>query len=352
MFYSEEEIIVTWAERIKKIKKNEVFSLYVDNPFCVNQCLYCKHTGADYKKNFKDCRLYYEKLLPHQITAFSPLLKTKTADTIYFGGGTSSIMTSEDMKNIFDVIGNFKNIENKVFECSPNLLSKEKANLLIQNNFTYVSFGIQSFKKEVLDFNGRMSYDNIPLKEYIKAFEDAGVAVNCDLMIFIGEDKGQLSEIKRLEEDLIKLLEEYQPSFITIYPETLFLKENRKRGVFLSKELRKMILSIADKYNLNHWNWHLSLEEEDIEREMEVCYHLTIKSEESIMKAKKYDSTGPPNQREEQNVLSFGGYKNHRPYSYHGRDFLYYNINDNNDKFYYYGEKRDKPTEPLFFAIE
>jgi hypothetical protein len=347
MFYSEKEVLKIWEERLKEKNRENIFSLYVDNPFCINQCLYCKHTGSDYKKNVKECRDYYERLLPSQIVSFNFLFKERVPDTIYFGGGTSSIMSAKDMLDIFSIIGSFEKIKKKVFECSPNLLNREKIDLLIKNKFTYVSFGIQSFKKEVLDFNKRQGYENVPLKEHIREFEDAGIRVNCDLMIFIGEDKGKLSEIKRLEEDLIELLERYNPSFITIYPETLFLKEDTKRGVFLSRELRKMILSIAERYNLNHWNWHLSLEEENIEKEMEICYHLATTTPEEILRAKEYDSTGPPNQRESQDVLSFGGFKHHRPYSYHGRDFVYYNMNDNNKEFYYYGKKRENQSEDI-----
>ncbi len=352
MFFSKEEILKSWENKVKSFSENEVFSVYIDNPFCINQCLYCKHTGNPHKDYTKECKDYYENLLPQQIREFNFLLEERTPDTIYFGGGTSSIMSAKNMKDIFSTISNFKKIKGKVFECSPNLLTEEKIDIIIENEFTYVSFGIQSFKEEVLAFNKRANYKNVPLKDYIKKFEEAGVKVNCDLMIFIGEDKGKVSEIKRLEEDCIELLEEYRPSLLTIYPETLFLKENKERGVFLSKELRKLILQLAEKYNLNHWNWHLSLEDEHIEKEMEICYHLGTPTTEEMDRVKKYDSTGPPNQRENQNVLSLGGFRHHRPYSYHGRDFVYYNINDKNDKFYYYGKKRECATEDINITID
>jgi len=353
-FYSEEEIIDIWKKKLPILREEETFNIYVDNPFCINQCLYCKHTGSEYKEYFKECKEYYEKLLPSQIKKFNHLFKIRKPDTIYFGGGSSSIMSAQTMRDIFDTIDGFREIPNKVFEALPNLMNDEKIDILIKNKFSYVSFGIQTFEKRVLEYNNRQGYNNIPLKKYISDLEKGGVRVNCDLMVFIGEDNYDLREIKRVKKDFIKLINDYNTSFITIYPETSFLRENRKKGVELSKELRKMILRLEKKYNLGHHDKHLSLDEKDIERGMEVCYHLTTTSSQEINRVKKYDSTGPGGEiskNETQNVLSFGGFRHHQPYSYHGKDFLYYNINDDNKKINYFGIKT-KPKKMEFTNMD
>ena len=336
-FYSEKEIIDIWKRKLSALKEGEDFNIYIDNPFCAGACLYCKHTGSLLSEYFNECKEYYNVLLPSQIEKFNFLLDMRVPDTIYFGGGSPSIMSAQTMKDIFNKITNFKKIPNKAFEAFPNQMNDEKIDTLIKNKFSYVSFGIQSLKKSVLEYNNRQDYKNIPLKKYISDFEKGGVRVNCDLMVFIGKEKDNINDIKRVEDDFINLIEEYKPSFITIYPESKFLKENIKRGIEFSKELRKMILCLDEKYKLEHYNKHLSLEERDIEKEMLVCYQLSTTSSEEIERIKRYKSDGPnPDSRQKtQNVLAFGGFRHHQPYSYHGEGFLYYNINCDNKKINY-----------------
>ncbi len=354
-FISEKELLNLWEKKLSSIRDEESFNLYIDNPFCVQQCAYCKHTGSlkrDYEDDFSK---YYEEILPAQIKIFSSLLKKKIPDTVYFGGGTPSAMSFSQMKNVFSSIPNFKKIKKKAFECNPNLLNKEKIKLLIENNFTYVSFGIQSLDKDVLDYNRRDNYEKIPLKDYIGKFEKEGVRVNCDLMAFIGEYKDNPSiEIKRVEKDIVGLVKTYRPSMITIYPESGFLREDKIRGAYLSRKLREMILKLDKKHNFGHQDeFLLSLNKDDILRGMEICYHLGVSlSSEELRETKKYDSSGPPNQSPVQNCLALGGFKHHRPWSYHGRDFVYHNLNEENTGFSYFitGEKEKK--RPVFTNMD
>ena len=69
---------------------------------------------------------------------------------------------------------------------------------------------------------------------------------------------------------------------------------------------------------------------------METCYHIGTIKEKEMEEVRKYDSTGPPLQRSFQNCLAFGGFSHHRPYSYHGKELVYYNLNKDNIKFSYH----------------
>ncbi len=351
-FFSEEDILNIWDIKISNIREEETFNVYIDNPFCVQECAYCKHTGSLIKDHVQDFKKYYNTVLPKQIKSFSKILRKTIPDTVYFGGGTPSAISSSQMDEIFLSLPNFKKIPNKVFECNPNLLDEKKIELLTNNNFSYVSFGIQSLREDVLRYNNRTGYKNTPLKEYIKEFKDNNVLVNCDLMAFIAENKTSFQEIERVERDLVDLIEDYKPSMITVYPESLFLQEDIKRGVRMSKDLRKMILRISEKYNLNHYDYHLSLEDSDIKKEMEICYHLGMVTSEEMYRVKQYDSSGPPSQSGKQNCLAIGGFKHHRPYSYHGQDFIYSNLNDENKGFSYFVTKKLKGGRPKFTNMD
>ena len=76
--------------------------------------------------------------------------------------------------------------------------------------------------------------------------------------------------------------------------------------------------------------------EKDIEKTMEICYHIGTISESERGRVKKYDSTTPPLQRSFQNCLAFGGFSHRRSYSYHGKDLVYYNLNEDNIGFSYH----------------
>ncbi len=343
-FVSEEKILKRWEEKLKNIKSDESFNIYIENPFCVNQCLYCKHKGSLLKNHTSQAKIYYEDFLPNQIRRFSYLLKEKTPDTIYFGGGTSSIMSEKIMENIFNEIPNFKKIPNKVFECNPSLLNNTKTDILIKNKFSYVSFGIQSFDKNILNYNERSIPDYSKVKELIEKLESSGIRVNCDLMAFIGEKNNQIDEIKRVRDDFINLLDNYKPSLITIYPETSFLIENKEEGTHLSLELKKMIVEIMEKYNLNSQNSHLDLEDLDYEKNLFSHLMGTISLDE-IEGIRKYISNALPYQVKNQNVLSFGAYKNKISYSYHGHDFLYYVMNNKNKRPHYFIHTDNKPND-------
>lgn len=334
-FVSEEKILKRWEEKLKNMKSDESFNVYVENPFCVDQCLYCKHRGSLLKNYSKEADIYYEDLLPNQIRRFSSLLEERVPDTIYFGGGTSSIMSAKTMKDIFNEIKNFEKIPNKVFECNPSLLSDEKIDILIKNKFSYVSFGIQSFNEDVLNYNKRSIPDYSRVKEFIQKLESSGVRVNCDLMAFIGGKRDQIEEIYRVKNDFINLLDNYKPSLTTIYPETFFLTNNKEKGASLSLELKKMIIEIMEQYNLNSQDSHLNLGDLPYEENL-FCYLMGTISLNEMKKIRKYVSNAPPYQFESQNVLSFGAYKNRISYSYHGRDFLYYVMNNKNKKPHYF----------------
>ena len=59
--YSEEEIIKKWEEKLPSLKKPESFNLYIENPFCMSNCLYCKHSGVIFSKDPQGFKDYYEK---------------------------------------------------------------------------------------------------------------------------------------------------------------------------------------------------------------------------------------------------------------------------------------------------
>lgn len=329
--YLEKDIIRVWEEKINQLNHQksprETFNLYIDNPFCSNQCLYCIHRGSFVGNYSDDFRKYYDEYLPKQIDKFSHIIENRTPDTLYFGGGSPNLVNHEMMNKLFNSIPDFKKIPNKVFESNPNMMNDKKMRILKESNFSYISLGIQSLKDRVLSHNNRGSYDEGHIKEIIKEFQSIGTRVNCDLMAFIGNGKMD-TDIKRLEEDFHRLYSEFKPDTITIYPERHYLlkEESSGRGKEMIKLLRERLKKLKSYYGLNSFD---SLNKEDVSPDdYLINYHLTQLSREEFKNIRQYVSSGVPNQPKSQNTLGLGGYANHKPYSYHGKDFAYITKNN------------------------
>lgn len=85
-------------------------------------------------------------------------LKNKTVKTIYFGGGTPSILSKSEIKFILDSISNIYKIKENVeitLECNPDDLTENKLKALKEVGINRLSIGVQSFDDENLKFMNR-----------------------------------------------------------------------------------------------------------------------------------------------------------------------------------------------------
>ncbi len=88
-------------------------------------------------------------------------------ETIYFGGGTPSLLTSEELEQIFDTIfSNFKVAKNPeiTLEANPDDLSEEKLKMFATSPINRLSIGVQSFFEEDLKMMNRAHNENEALK--------------------------------------------------------------------------------------------------------------------------------------------------------------------------------------------
>ncbi|MFC1755279.1 hypothetical protein ACFL96_18140, partial [Thermoproteota archaeon] len=102
-------------DTIKKIWKHkltrnfdaekELFNIYIDSPFCFSpRCKFCIYK-PHMLKNEGDISLkdrYYDEVLIDNIDSFGAILELRQPDAVYFGGGTSSLMTIPQMNKIFN----------------------------------------------------------------------------------------------------------------------------------------------------------------------------------------------------------------------------------------------------------
>ena len=132
-------------------------SIYVHIPFCSKKCYYCNF--CSFKANSKEQEQYFNAL-QNEIEFRAKQFPNQTVKTIYFGGGTPSVVETEQIKKILDKIKQKFLVLDKseiTIELNPNSTSEEKLLKYYSLGINRLSFGVQSFNKRALTFVGRLS---------------------------------------------------------------------------------------------------------------------------------------------------------------------------------------------------
>jgi oxygen-independent coproporphyrinogen-3 oxidase len=158
-----------------------VAGIYVHIPFCRRACSYCNfHFSTSLKQ--KDDLL---DALLREISLQKDWLGTTPIDTIYFGGGTPSLLSSDELMRLFDAlfssfrIGALKEV---TLEANPDDLSLAYLRALRHTPVNRLSVGIQSFREEDLRYMNRAH--TAQQSDYaLKAAQDAGfTSLSIDLI--------------------------------------------------------------------------------------------------------------------------------------------------------------------------
>ena len=210
-----------------EIKEKDVDAIYIHIPFCDKKCEYCDFC------TFVRMEKEYRKYVDHLIREIRMYPKFKY-DTIYFGGGTPSVLPVGMIKEIMDELDWTGNAE-ITLELNPTDMTLEKLKEIREIGINRLSIGIQSFQNHVLDFIGRQHSSDDAVNVYKMARKAGFNNITVDLMFGIPNQS-----IEDLQKDL-NILKELKPENVSIY--SLIWEEGT---VFWSK-LQKGILSEIDQ---------------------------------------------------------------------------------------------------------
>jgi len=203
-----------------------ITSLYVHVPFCARKCEYCAFYSE--ASDGETVNRYVDALV-REMEMVAEDLRPRT---IFFGGGTPSLLNMRQWEKILDAMGRLglTGAEEWTVECNPATVSADKAKLLRERGVNRISMGVQSLNEGLLDRLGRVHSREMVFKSF-ETLRAAGFAsVNVDLMFAI---PGQTLEIWR--ETLIEALamgSEHLSSYEVIYEEDTPLYEQLKAGEF------------------------------------------------------------------------------------------------------------------------
>lgn len=197
-----------------------MLGLYIHVPFCVQKCNYCDFNSFKIKGNDKK---EYLNAIEKEMKLYSDEFKNKQFDSVFFGGGTPSILNIEELKRLVGSV--FKNFNIKEtaevsMECNPGTINKEKLIHMKELGINRLSIGLQAIQNHHLKYIGRIhSYEEFE-KNYLEAKEVGFDNINIDLMYALPNHKKE--EWKESLDKIISL----NPSHISAY--SLILEEGTK----------------------------------------------------------------------------------------------------------------------------
>ncbi len=141
------------SESEKMPKLYEKFGVYVHVPFCAKPCGYCRF----YKKipSPQDAEFYLRALETEVGLFFAETPDAPRPDTMFWGGGTPSVLSPEQITRAAEILGRLKPAQEWTVEVSPSSIDAERLDALKQAGATRISLGVQSFSEKTLRELGR-----------------------------------------------------------------------------------------------------------------------------------------------------------------------------------------------------
>ena len=159
--------------------------LYVHIPFCKQKCMYCDFPAY---QNLQDYYETYVYALVQEIDLWvseHPESKERSIDTIYFGGGTPTELSIQQLQMIVDKIKSTFTITDDchmTIESNPGEVDLQYLTKLVKLGFNRISFGVQTFDDKALTMLHR-SHNGEKAKQAVYEAKEAGFTdINIDLI--------------------------------------------------------------------------------------------------------------------------------------------------------------------------
>ncbi len=206
--------------------------LYLHIPFCRKRCKFC-YFRVYTDKNAKDIEIYLDAILKEvELLSKTACVGGRPLDYVYFGGGTPSYLSASQLDGLMTRLREimpWDRAREVTFECEPGTLQKHKLEMLRKHGITRLSLGVENFKPEILQYNGRAHLEEEIYRAFGWARELGFPQINIDLIAgMVGEDWDNWKEC------VAKTLK-LAPDCVTIYQmelpyNTVFSKELKVLG--------------------------------------------------------------------------------------------------------------------------
>ena len=219
--------------------------IYVHIPFCIQKCKYCDF--ASFVKD-TDVQDKYTDYIVKEINSFKNKANNYIVNSIFFGGGTPSVLSSVNMHRIITAIkANFYLTDDAEIslECNPKTASFTKLKNYIKMGFNRISIGVQSLDDKLLKTIGRIHTS----KDFLECYTMVKLAgfknINYDLMFALPEQS--IKSFKETVDNLVKLKPEHISCYSLILEENTPLYEEKDSYKFADEDENREMYEYAKK---------------------------------------------------------------------------------------------------------
>jgi oxygen-independent coproporphyrinogen-3 oxidase len=206
--------------------------LYLHIPFCSAICNYCNFNRGLFEAGLK------ERYVSALVTEIQRGGAGEPADTIYFGGGTPSLLEPDEISHIisacrgaFDVVADAE----VTLETNPETSSLARMEQFRAAGVNRISFGVQSFREEELKRLGRL-HSSTRAREAVREARSAGIDnISLDLMMWLPQQT--CDDWRESVEALIDVGPEHASLYLLeLYPNAPLKEEMARAGWSLAPD--------------------------------------------------------------------------------------------------------------------
>ena len=181
------QIRTMWEREARSIADgaDRQLNLFVEVPWCSSKCAYCVSPSTILPS--PDALEGYCDRIKTAAKYLSGALHGTTFSTLYVGGGSPSLLSPEQVRDLFGTLGELFDLAprgERTFESNPCDMTHEKARAIHDAGFNRVSLGVQSMDATVLNDANRLRQDKDVVSAAIEQLHAAGIdCVNCDIIL-------------------------------------------------------------------------------------------------------------------------------------------------------------------------
>ena len=201
--------------------------VYLHIPFCRKRCHFCYFRVYTDKDSIQIKSYIDSAVRELELYAKRPYIAGRKANFVYFGGGTPSYLSSDQLTSLVErmrALVPWDGAEEITFECEPGTLTEHKLKVIRGAGVTRLSLGVEHFDDHILEINGRahLSKEVRRAWEFIKALDFP--QVNIDLIAGMVEETTEkwqacVQQALALEPDSVTIYQMEVPYNTTIYKE-------------------------------------------------------------------------------------------------------------------------------------
>lgn len=227
----------------EQIADSRPLNIYLHTPYCIQRCSYCYYKTVNlHSSERKERMARYVDALCQEISLASDFyhLKQRPVISIYFGGGTPSLLDEAHLEQIVASLREHFRIEAPEFtmEAEPVTLSSTKAQRMMDLGVNRVSLGIQSFNDEIIKGSHRLDSERKALKA-IDIAKGTGATINIDLMSGLAGETPETwaSSVRQAIDTLVDSITVYKTE---LYSNTAYYQAIRNHTLELPSDEEEM----------------------------------------------------------------------------------------------------------------